>query len=187
MSLSPSKMHLFMSKAVFTEAQVGPKGVSPDTAKLTAIVNWPVPSDTSHLEGFLGLTSYFRDLMKGYVSIEGPLQNLLKEVPIPAGTKKHAYQHIMKGYKFREKWTADHTKTFLTLKAKLISEPVLSTPRYDGTLFILTTDGCVDAFAGVLSQKITTTLRGSKVVRCLHPIAFASKSIRKMTFGPKET
>lgn len=118
-----------MSKAVFTGAQVGPRGVSPDTAKLTAIIDWlVVPSDASHLEGFLGLTSYFRDLMKGYVSIEGPLRNLLKEVPIPAGTKKHAYQRIMKGYKFREKWTADHTKTFLTLKAKLISEPVLSAP-----------------------------------------------------------
>ena len=175
MSLSPSKMRLFMSKAVFTGAQVGPEGVSPDTAKLTAIVDWPVPSDASHLEGFLGLTSYFRDLMKGYTSIEGPLRNLLKEVPIPAGTKKHAYQRIMKGYKFGEKWTANHTKTFLALKAKLVSELVLSAPCYDGTPFILTTDGCIDAFAGVLSQRITTTLPGGKVVRCLHPIAFASK------------
>jgi hypothetical protein len=62
-----------MSKAVFTGAQVGPEGISPDMAKLMAIINWPVPSDVSHLEGFLGLTSYFRDLMKGYMSIEGPL------------------------------------------------------------------------------------------------------------------
>ena len=69
----------------------------------------------------------------------------MKEVPIPAGTKKHAYQHIMKGNKFREKWTADHMRTFLVLKAKLISEPVLSAPQYDGTPFILTTDRCVDA------------------------------------------
>jgi len=175
MSLSPSKMRLFMSKAVFTGAQVGPNGVSPDMAKLTAIVEWPIPADASHLEGFLGLTSYFRDLMKGYASIEGPLQNLLKEVPIPTGTKKHAYQRIMKGYRSEGKWTAEHTKTFLTLKAKLVSEPVLSAPRYDGTPFILTTDGCVDAFAGVLSQQITTMLPGGKVVRHLHPIAFASK------------
>ena len=73
MSLSLSKMWLFMSKAVFTGAQVGFEGVSPDTAKLTAIIDWPVPSDVSHLEGFLGLMSYFRDLMRGYASIEGPL------------------------------------------------------------------------------------------------------------------
>jgi hypothetical protein len=73
MSLSPSKLRLFMTEAVFTVAQVGPQGVSPDTAKLTAIVDWPTPEDASHLEGFLGLTSYFHDLVKGYAQIEGPL------------------------------------------------------------------------------------------------------------------
>ena len=66
MSLSPSKLRLFMMEAVFANAQVGPQGVSPDATKLTAIVDWSIPEDASHLEGFLGLTSYFRDLIKGY-------------------------------------------------------------------------------------------------------------------------
>ena len=66
MSLSPSKLKVFMMEAVFAGAQVGPQGVSPDSSKLTAIVDWPIPEDASHLEGFLGLTSYFRDLVKGY-------------------------------------------------------------------------------------------------------------------------
>ena len=77
-----------MTEVVFTGAQVGPQGVSPDSSKLMAIVDWPIPEDASHLEGFLGLTSYFRDLVKGYARIEGPLRNLLCQVPIPAGTKK---------------------------------------------------------------------------------------------------
>ena len=175
MSLSPSKLKLFMTEAVFAGAQVGPQGVSPDSAKLTAIVDWPIPEDASHLEGFLGLTSYFRDLVKGYAQIEGPLRNLLRQVPIPAGTKKHKYQQIMKAFKVKDLWTPDHTKTFLILKARLISEPVLSAPIYDGTPFILTTDGCKDAFAGVLSQRIKSTLPGGKEVTRLHPIAFASK------------
>ena len=59
MSLSPSKLRLFMGEAVFAGAQVGPKGVSPDAMKLMVIVDWPIPIDASHLEGFLGLTSYF--------------------------------------------------------------------------------------------------------------------------------
>src|ERR1700678_3723355 len=63
----------------------------------------------------------------------------------------------------------------MALKARLISEPVLSAPVYDGTPFILTTDGSKDAFAGVLSQKIKSTLTGGKEVSRLHPIAFASK------------
>ena len=175
MSLSPSKLKLFMTEAVFAGAQVGPQGVSPDTGKLTAIVDWPTPDDASHLEGFLGLTSYFRDLVRGYAQIEGPLRNLLRQVPIPAGTKKHKYQQIMKAFKLNEVWTPEHTKTFISLKARLISEPVLSAPVYDGTPFILTTDGCKDAFAGVLSQRIKSTLPGGKEVTRLHPIAFASK------------
>jgi hypothetical protein len=76
MSLSPSKLRLFMTEAVFAGAQVGPKGVTPDTAKLTVIVDWPIPQDASHLEGFLGLTSYFRDLIKGYARLEAPLRNV---------------------------------------------------------------------------------------------------------------
>ena len=175
MSLYPSKLRLFMTEAVFAGAQVGPQGVSPDATKLTAIVDWPIPEDASHLKGFLGLTSYFCDLIKGYAQVEGPLCNLLCQVPIPAGTKKHKYQQIMKAFKLKDTWTLDHTKTFITLKARLISEPVLSAPLYDGTPFILITDGSKDAFAGVLSQKIKSTLPGGKEVTCLHPIAFTSK------------
>src|SRR6267143_316612 len=126
MSLSPSKLRLFMSKAVFAGAQVGPNGVSPDSSKLTAIVDWPIPTDASHLEGFLGLTSYFRDLIKGYALLEAPLRNILRQVPIPPGTKKQGYQRIMKAYKLTDIWTREHTKTFMSLKARLVSEPVLS-------------------------------------------------------------
>lgn len=59
MSLSPGKLKLFMSKAVFAGAQVSAEGVSPDPTKLTVIVDWPIPANASHLEGFLGLTGYF--------------------------------------------------------------------------------------------------------------------------------
>ena len=81
----------------------------------------------------------------------------------------------MKAFGLKELWTAEHTKTFITLKSRLISEPVLSAPVYDGTPFILTTDGSKDAFAGVLAQRIKSTLPGGREVTRLHPIAFASK------------
>ena len=165
---------------------MGPQGVSPDSTKLTAIVDWPIPEDALHLEGFLGLTSYFRDLVKGYPKIEGPLRNLLHQVPIPAGTKKHKYQQIMQTFKLKDLWTADHMKTFISLKARLISKPVLSALVYNGTPFILTTDRSKDAFAGVLAQRIKSTLPGGKEVTCLHPITFASKrtSISEEKYKP---
>ena len=175
LSLSPSKLQVFMTEAVFAGACVGPGGVSPDSSKLTAVVNWKIPEDASHLEGFLGLTAYFRDLVKGYAALEKPLRDLLRAVDVPNGTKKSAYQRIMKAYKLQPHWKAEHTTTFINLKARLVSEPVLTAPRFDGTPFILTTDACKDAFAGVLSQKIKTTLPGGKDVTRLHPIGFVSK------------
>jgi len=175
LSLSPSKFQVFKTEAVFAGACVGPGGVSPDSSKLTAVVNWKIPEDASHLEGFLGLTAYFRDLVKGYAALEKPLQDLLRMVDIPNGTKKSAYQCIMKAYKLQPHWKAEHTATFMNLKACLVSEPILTAPQFDGMHFILTMDACKDAFAGVLSQKIKSTLPGGKEVTCLHPISFASK------------
>jgi hypothetical protein len=177
MSFSPAKLKLFMMSAVFAGAQVGPQGASLDSTKLTAIVDWPVPNDASHLENFLGLTSYFHDLMKGYAQIESLLQNILRQVSIPVGTKKHKYQQIMKAYKLADVWTPKHTKAFMALKAWLISKPVLSAPVYNRTPFILMTDGCKDAFAGVLAQRIKSTLPGGKKTTQLHPISFTSKKL----------
>jgi len=174
LSLSLSKFQVFMTEAVFAGACIGPGGVSPDSSKLMAVVNWKIPKDALHLEGFLGLMAYFRDLVKGYVALEKPLQDLLRAVDIPIGTKKSAYEQIMKAYKLQPHWKDKHTKTFINLKTCLVSEPVLTAPRFNGT-HILTTDACKDVFAGVLSQKINTMLLGGKEVTRLHPIGFTSK------------
>jgi hypothetical protein len=52
-----------MMDAVFAGAMVGPGGIKPNTAKLTAIVEWPRPQNASHLEEFLGLSGYFHNLI----------------------------------------------------------------------------------------------------------------------------
>lgn len=166
-----------MTEAVFSGARVGPGGVSPDSSKLTAVVNWQIPQDTSHLEGFLGLMAYFRDLVKWYAALEKPLWDLLRVVDIPSGTKKAVYQCLMKAHKLKPYWKEEHMTTFINLKARLVSEPVLTTPQFDGTNFILTMDACKDVFADVPSQKIKMTLPGGKEVTRLHPIGFESKQI----------
>ena len=71
--LSPSKSRFFMLKMVFAGATVGPQGVQPDIAKLTAIINWKQPSDALNLCSFLGLTGHFHNLVKDYSRKEKPL------------------------------------------------------------------------------------------------------------------
>jgi hypothetical protein len=56
---------------------------------------------------------------------------------------------------------------------------VLREPKWDGTPFIITTDGSQDAFGAVLTQRFEYTLPSGKVIRKLHPIGFASKRTSK--------
>jgi len=73
----------------------------------------------------------------------------------------------------------EHTKAFLDLKTAMTSEPVLRGPKWDGTPFIITTDGCQDAFGAVLTQRFEYVLPSGKVVQRLHPLGFASKRTSK--------
>ncbi|TFY74871.1 hypothetical protein EWM64_g9142, partial [Hericium alpestre] len=175
LSLSASKSSFFMTEAVFTGARVGPQGVLPDLTKLTAIVDWPQPADALNLMSFLGLTGHFRDLIRNYTKVERSLRDLLQGANLPTPCSKSMYRRILQDYKLSSHWTDTHTRAFIGLKAALTSEPVLRGPQWDGTPFIVTTDGCQDGFAGVLSQRTKTTLPSGKTVEKLHPIAFASK------------
>ena len=179
LSLSASKCELFMTEMTFAGATVGPKGVQPDLKKLTAIVNWKTPENAADLASFLGLTGWFRDLIMGYAKKEQPLRDLIREVELPEKYTKSVYRRIMTNHKLRDRWTELHTKAFLNLKAEMTAEPVLRGPRWDGTPFIITTDGSQDAFGAVLTQKFEYTLPSGKVVRKIHPIAFASKRTSK--------
>ena len=179
MSLSASKCEFFMSQIVFAGASVGQKGVQPDLQKLTAIVNWKTPENATALAGFLGLTGWFRDLILGYAKKEQPLRDLLRRVELPEKYTKTIYRRIMANFKLKEIWTDEHTKAFLDLKAEMTNEPVLRGPKWDGSPFIITTDGCQDAFGAVLTQRFEHTLPSGKVVRRLHPLGFASKRTSK--------
>ncbi|KAF8833875.1 hypothetical protein BDN67DRAFT_916083, partial [Paxillus ammoniavirescens] len=55
LSISPSKMFLFMPEVVFGGACVGKEGIKPDVAKLEAVAKWPTPSNLLELMQFLGL------------------------------------------------------------------------------------------------------------------------------------
>ena len=175
LSLSPSKSKFFMTSAPFAGAIVGPQGVTPDLGKVTAVVDWPQPKDALNLASFLGLTGHFRDLIKNYARLEGPLRDLLRTVDLPKNYSKTTYRRIMKGTNLEGSWGRKHTEAFLNLKKALTSEPVLRCPQWDGTPFIVTTDGCQDGFGAVLTQRFSTVLENGRTVSKLHPIAFASK------------
>jgi hypothetical protein len=175
LSLSATKSKFFMTEATFAGGRVGPEGIKPDLTKLTAVADWKTPSDLQNLASFLGLTGYFRPLIKGYASMAQPLTDLARNLDIPKLKGKAAYTRAMKGFSLEGLWKQEHHHAFLRLKVALTSEPVLKGPKYDGTPFIVTTDGCKYGFAGMLTQKFTTILPNGTERTAAHPIGFASK------------
>lgn len=175
LSLSAKKSEFFMTEIIFAGSRVGPDGVQPDSTKLMAMVDWREPPDLLNLSRFLELTGYFRDLIKGYAKIAQPLTDLVRLAAVPKGIGKAAYRTALNKVKLANIWSQPHRDVFVSLKVALTSSPVLQAPRFDNTLFIVTSDGCKEGFGAMLAQRLTETRPGGKVVTKLHPIAYASK------------
>ena len=113
LSLSASKSKFFMTEAMFAGGRVGPEGIKPDLTKLTAVADWKTPEDLQNLSSFVGLTGYFRSLIKGYASIVQPLTYLAQKLDLPKLKGKAAYSRAMKGYSLKELWKREHDQAFL--------------------------------------------------------------------------
>jgi hypothetical protein len=175
LSLSAKKSEFFMTEIIFAGSRVGPDGVLPDNTKLTAVIDWRQPPHLLNLSSFLGLTGYFRDLIKGYARLAQPLTNLLRAAAVPKNAGKATYRSALRRVKLDNVWTNAHKNAFLGLKIALTSNPVLKAPLFDGTPFIVTSDGCQEGFGAMLAQRFTETRPGGKIIEKLHPIAYASK------------
>jgi hypothetical protein len=133
---------LFVKKSKCTFAQqsleylghiISSTGVSTDPTKISAVQNWPRPTNLKQLRGFLGLAGYYRKFIRHFGVLCRPLTNLLK---------KHA-QFI---------WTPAIDEAFLGIKAAMTQAPVLALPDFTKE-FELETDACATGVGAVLMQQ----------------------------------
>ena len=82
---------------------------SPAPGKLLPIQKWEIPHCVTALRGFLGMTNYFSEYVKGYAEKAGPLMEKLK---LPRWVGK-------KGSTFALHWTEEEVKAFESVKPGL--------------------------------------------------------------------
>ena len=88
-----------------------------DPNKIQVMEDWHVPNNVTELQGFLGLTSYYRKFVKDYGKIAQPLTNLLK--------------------KGKFLWTKEANETFESLKKAMTTTSVLAMPNFQHPFIII--------------------------------------------------
>ena len=132
MKLQIKKCNLCKQSVQFLGHVVSSEGIAADPAKIEKIVNWPVPTNKSEVQQFLGLVSYYRRFMRDCAHVAKPLYQLTER------SKPFA-------------WTAECGEAFSTLKKHLSTPPVLVFPDF-AREFILDTDASNQGIGAVLSQ-----------------------------------
>lgn len=132
LKLKPKKCTLFQTEVAYLGHRVSKAGISCDPKKISAVQDWPIPTNVTEVRSFLGTAGYYRKFIPNFSTIASPLSQL---------TRKNK----------RFKWDENCQKAFDELKLLLVSAPILAYPIADGK-FVLDTDASDTGLGGVLSQ-----------------------------------
>lgn len=153
LTVNLNKCEFFKSSLKYLGFVVDSEGLKTDPDKISAMVNYPRPANTTEIKRFIGMTSWYRRFINNFSTLVSPLNGLLK------GRKKG--QNIT--------WNFEAEKSFIKLKQALISTPILRSPDFTQP-FIIQCDASDSGLGGILLQKYNNEE---------YVIAFASRSLSK--------
>ena len=157
LKLKPSKCKFFKRRLEYLGHIVSEKGIETNPKKIEAIQKWPIPTNITETQSFLGLCNYYRKFIKDYVKIMKPLYKL-----ISGENSKKKSNEI--------EWTSECQFAFDLLKKLCTEAPVLAYADYTKT-FKVHTDASEEGLGVVLYQD-----QDDETTRV---IAYASRSLKK--------
>ena len=147
--LRKHKLHIKLSKCTWAQRETEYLGViagngclRPSPDKLAAVQNWPIPKTQRDVKSFVAFCSFYRKFVHHFSDCAAPLIDLYS------------------GYTRRSQkpgsivWNDDAMLAFETLKARLVSAPVLLIPECGPeSTFVVATDASDVGLGAVLLQE----------------------------------
>ncbi|KAF4714341.1 hypothetical protein FOZ62_007267, partial [Perkinsus olseni] len=140
LTIAGDKCEIARSEVGYLGHVFNEKGMTPDAAKVEAVLRWPVPTTASELRSFIGLAGYYRHFVSHFSSVVRPLYAL------ESACKKEKNNSLV------DKWGEEHDAAFLYLKSSLAALPALAYPDFEQP-FQLVTDASDYAIGAVLEQQ----------------------------------
>ncbi|KAL4315591.1 hypothetical protein AHAS_Ahas15G0200400 [Arachis hypogaea] len=137
--LNWEKCHFLVTEGIVPGHKISNKGIEVDQAKLEVIEKLPPPANVKAIRSFLGHAGFYRRFIKNFSKIAKLLSNLLAaDTPFVFDT--------------------ECLQPFETLKAKLVTTPVISAPDWTLPLKLIC-DASDHAIGAVLGQRHDKLLR----------------------------
>ena len=140
-----TKCEFWLKEVAFLGHVLSAKGIAVDPSKVQAVLTWEQPKSVTQVRSFLGLAGYYRRFIENFSKHAKPMTELLK-----------------KEKKFE--WTPQCEESFLELKSRLTTAPVLILPDIHKD-FEIFCDASRQGLGCVLMQEG-------------HVVAFASRQLR---------
>ena len=151
LKLKPTKCRFVAPEVEYLGHVLTPEGLKTNPATVSAVREFPVPTNLKEVRQFLGLSSFYRRFINGFAAIAQPLHRL-----------------TWKGVHFQ--WRVECQQAFETLKQLLTSALVLAYPQVEDP-FVLETDASILGLGAILSQQQPDGTN--------HPVAYASRSLNQ--------
>ncbi|KAK1583474.1 hypothetical protein Q3G72_024086 [Acer saccharum] len=118
---APSSFQSLMNDVSYLGHHISKVGVVVDPEKIRSVLEWPIPTSTKGVRGFLGLVKYYQKFIRGFGGIAAPLTQTLKK----------------DGFV----WPPAAAEAFSQLKQALTSPPALYLPDFSQP-FVVECDAC---------------------------------------------